>query len=351
MRFNFNEDHLAFQTSVRDFLTAQCTPEMHRSLWEDATGRSTALWKGLADMGLLGALIDEEHGGLSMSAVDIILLLEETGRVALAEPLVETAVVAAPLLAEVAPDLAAQWLPRVVAGDAVLTVGNGVDPFVADAHVADLLLLPNGNELHAVSRDSTTLVRQPSNDPARRLFAVQWTPSAATCVASGASARRAMDAAFDRAALALAAQLVGISQRLVELSVEYAGEREQFGKPIGTFQALKHHLANVQVRLEFVKPVLYRAAHSVATSDPQTGLHVAHAKAAAGDAAALAAKTALQVHGAIGYTWEVSLHIWMKRAWALQAAWGTSVWHRARLARVLLDGGDPAPSFGYQHSA
>jgi alkylation response protein AidB-like acyl-CoA dehydrogenase len=147
-------------------------------------------------------------------------------------------------------------------------------------------------------------------------------------------------AAFDRAALGAAAQLVGIGQRMVELAVDYARQREQFGRPIGSFQAIKHMLANVAVRLEFARPVVYRAAFSVARDLATRARDVSHAKVTAGAAARQAAKAALQVHGAIGYTWEVDLQIWMKRAWALDVAWGTSTWHRARVAEAVLG---PAP--------
>jgi alkylation response protein AidB-like acyl-CoA dehydrogenase len=123
---------------------------------------------------------------------------------------------------------------------------------------------------------------------------------------------------------------------MVDMAVAYACEREQFGRPIGSFQAVKHRLADAQVALEFARPVVYRAAFSVADGASDRELHVSHAKAAASEAASLAAKAALQVHGAIGYTWEMDLHFWMKRAWALDAVWGGGAWHRRRLARSLL---------------
>ncbi len=277
-----------------------------------------------------------------MSEVDLVLLLEETGRAALPEPVVESAAVAVPLLAALeAQDLAERWLPRAATGHAMLTVGLSVSPLVSDAHVADLLLLADGDDVHAVPRERVGLESQPASDPSRRLFRVQWTPSASTRVAGGETGRRLLAAAFDRAALGAAAQLVGVGQRMVELAVDYARQREQFGRPIGSFQAIKHMLANVAVQLEFARPVVYRAAFSVARDLPTRARDVSHAKVAAGAAARHAAKAALQVHGAIGYTWEVDLQIWMKRAWALDVAWGTSSWHRARVAEAVLG---PAPT-------
>jgi alkylation response protein AidB-like acyl-CoA dehydrogenase len=346
MRFDFDENHLLFQQSVRNVLEKECTSEHVRALWQTETGRSRERWRKLAEIGLLGLLVPEAHGGLGMDMVDLILLLEETGRVALPEPVVET-VVGTRLLTDVGTaDLQQRWLPRVAAGDAILTVGHAAN-FVSDAHVADLLLLQDGDELHALPREDVALERQPCNDPSRWLFRVDWTPRAATRVSCGAAGRNALDAAFDRAALATAAQLLGIGQRLIDTAVRYATEREQFGRPIGSFQAVKHMLANALVRLEFARPVVYRAAFSVARNVKSRPLDVSHAKAAASEAAVHAAKVSLQVHGAIGYTWEVDLHVWMKRAWALDAAWGTPLWHRARVGAAILDGAGAAPSFGY----
>jgi alkylation response protein AidB-like acyl-CoA dehydrogenase len=180
-------------------------------------------------------------------------------------------------------------------------------------------------------------VPRPHLDGAQRLFRVAWTPSAQTRLAAGAAARALLAAAVDRGALATAAQLLGVATRLIEEAVRYAKQREQFGRAIGSFQAIKHMLASAQVALEFARPVVYRAAFGVARGLPTRARDVSHAKIAASAAAAQAARTALQVHGAIGYTWEVDLHIWMKRAWALEASWGTSAWHRARVAAALLD--------------
>ncbi|MFI5394093.1 MAG: acyl-CoA dehydrogenase family protein [Candidatus Binatia bacterium] len=339
MQFQFTEDQRGFQESVRKFLEKECTPAHIRALWQTETGRAPELWSKLAEIGVLGLLVPEAHGGLGSSEVDLVLLLEEAGRAALPEPVAETAAVGVPLLAGLKrTKLSEQWLPKVAAGEAILTVGHEVNPFVADAHVAHLLLLQRSNEIHALPRDQVTLEHQPCNDPSRRLFRVDWKPSGETCVARGEEGRRLLAAALDRAALACAAQQVGIGQQLVDMAVRYATEREQFGKPIGSFQAIKHMLANVAVRIEFARPVVYRAAFSVAHDAVTRAVDVSQAKLAASEAAVLAAKTALQVHGAIGYTWEQDLQIWMKRAWALDIAWGTGAWHRARVAAAVLDG-------------
>jgi alkylation response protein AidB-like acyl-CoA dehydrogenase len=124
---------------------------------------------------------------------------------------------------------------------------------------------------------------------------------------------------------------------MLDLTVAYVTERRQFGAPIGSFQAIKHHLADVRIAIEFASPLVYRAAYSLATGDPDAMLHGSMAKAQSADAAELAARMALQCHGAIGYSYEYDLHLWMKRAWALARTWGDASWHRDRVARAILD--------------
>ena len=336
MRFGFDEDRLLLQNSLRDFLASECPTQRVRALWDTPTGRSPELWKSLAELGVTGLLAPEAHEGMGMDETFLVLLHEEAGRAALVEPLVATSV-AVPLLVELgARALCERWLKPIAVGEAIVAVGHPVNAFVSDAHVASLLLLATDDEIHALAPADVALVRQPVNDPARRVYSVRWAPTAATRVARGPQARELLAAALDRGALACAAQLLGVCERLLDLAVAYAQQRVQFGQPIGAFQAVKHHLANVKVALEYARPVVYRAAHSVARRAATRAIDVSHAKVAAGEAAALAAKTALQVHGAIGYTWEQDLHVWMRRAWSLELAWGSGRFHRERIAEHVL---------------
>jgi alkylation response protein AidB-like acyl-CoA dehydrogenase len=337
LEFGFSEDQLLFQKSFRDFLEGECAPDRIRALWQTETGRSPELWKGLAELGVTGLLVPEAHEGLGLTEIDSVLLMEEVGRAGLAEPLVSTAAVAAPMLVELAEaDLCDAWLKKVAVGEAVIAVGHPLSPFVSDAHVANLLLLESGREVHAVGRDAVQIEAQPANDPARRIARVQWTPSPETRVAEGDRAAAILDAALDRGALACAAQALGVADKLIDLAVDYARQREQFGVPIGSFQAVKHMLSDCKVKLEYARPVVHRAAHSVARGSQGRGLHVSMAKLAATEAASFAARVSLQVHGAIGYTWEQDLHIWMRRAWSLGTAWGRGAFHRARVADAIL---------------
>jgi alkylation response protein AidB-like acyl-CoA dehydrogenase len=335
VRFAFTEEQRLFARSMRELCARVLPPAELRAAWSggaEQVGRARARWAQLADVGALGLTVPAAHGGLDGSALDWVLPLEEAGRAALPEPLAETVAVAAPLVAALAP--ASPWLARIAEGRAVVTVA--VDTRVVPAlDLADLVLVRHGDEVHALAPAQLGQAAQTSFDGARHLGQLTWTPSDATCL--GVDARRAWDEALDRGALAAAAQLVGIGQRLIELTVEYVKVRRQFGQPVGSFQAVKHHLTDALMAVEFARPLVYHGAWSLAGGRPSRALDVSMAKAAASDAADRAARAALQCHGAIGYSFEHDLHLWMKRAWALAAAWGDATWHRARVATAILD--------------
>ncbi|MCU1460529.1 MAG: acyl-CoA dehydrogenase [Acidimicrobiales bacterium] len=332
MRFVFDEDASAFRAAVRDLLDKECGPADVRAAWDSDAGFSAARWKQLAEMGVVGLTIAEADGGLGLDETGLVLLLEEAGRVALPEPLIETTAVGAPLLQALAPDR----LAGVASGDTVVTVGLSHCPAVSGAAGADLLVLERDGALHAVAAPDVDLTPVESVDHGRRLARVDFAPAAATVIAAGDEARAAVALAFDRYAWASSAVLCGLADRMLELAAEYAKQRHQFGVPIGSFQAVKHKLADALVKLDFARPVVHRAAFSIARDDPDRAVHVSMAKAYASEAADLAARAALQVHGAIGYTWEHDLHLFMKKAWALGAAWGDAAWHRRRVADAVL---------------
>ncbi len=342
MDFTFTEDQLLFQDSVRDFLVNEITPETIRGLWETDSGRSDELWGQLTEFGLTGMTVPEEFGGLGMNELDFILLAQECGYVALPEPLVQNVLVAVPLIIALGDDsIEAEWLPKVVSGEAKVAVGLSENVFVEDAHVADLLILQSGDELHAVKPADAKLTYNESVDLSRKLFSVEWTPSASTCIASGDEGKALIEGAINRGALACAAQALGLAQRMMDISVQYTSERNQFGKPIGSFQAVKHHMSNVAVKWEYAKSPVYRAAYAIANGLSSCALNTSHAKLAACEAADLAAKNCMQVHGAMGYTWEVDLHIFMKKAWAFNNTWGDNAFHKARVADFIF--ADNAP--------
>ena len=336
MDFTFSEDQLLFRDSVRDFLSNEVSTESIRERWDTDSGRSDAIWAKLAELGLTGMLVPEAQGGLDMNEIDFVMLAEECGRVALPEPLVDTVLLATPVLAADAsqPDNEV-LLQGIASGEIKVAVQSSQGALVSDAEFADVLLLQNDSAIYALPSNRASLSLQESVDPSRRLFLVDWNVADARCIHSGAEGKAQQESLANRGALAASAQLLGLAQKIVDLSVAYTSERSQFGKPIGSFQAVKHHLANVAVKTEFAKAPIYRAAYSIAHNLSDAALHVSQAKLAAGDAAVAGAKSGIQVHGAMGYTWEVDLHIFMKRAWALNNAWGTQGEHKARIGEAV----------------
>jgi alkylation response protein AidB-like acyl-CoA dehydrogenase len=327
VRFAFTDDQLTFRDTVRDFLAAECPPSLVRS---EASTRGDAwrpLWGKLAEMGVVGLTAPESRGGLGLSALDLVLLLEETGRAAMPGPIVETTAVALPLLGD------GDWAARAAAGDGIVSVGLDGSPFTPFGGDADALLLAWGDDVLLVERDTFRAEPVDSVDGLRRLAAIEWDPASATRIAGN----DALADARARGAVATAAQLCGLAAQLIDLTVEYAKERRQFGVPIGTFQAVKHHCANAMLKLEYARPVVYRAAYSIEHEDPNRTVHASMAKSYASDAGNVAARVALQVHGAIGYTAEHDLQLWMKRVWALSRAWGDAASHREQVARAVLD--------------
>ncbi len=337
MRFAFTDDQTMLRDSVRGILSRECPATAVRKAWHDGMGRVPAAYAQLAEAGVLGVLLSEEAGGMGMSELDLVLPLEEAGYAGLPDPLVETALVAAPLLERLGgAELKDAWLPRIAAGEAIVALAFDGDTFVAHAPIADLLLVARGDALYAVPPSGATLSDERSVDRTRRIAALTYEPDAAHLVARGGEAREAVALAFDRAALGTSALLVGLSRRMLDLAVAYAKDREQFGRPIGSQQAVKHRLANALIELEFARPLVHRAAWSLASGAEHAPVHVSAAKLAASESARFVAKQALQVHGAIGYTIEHDLHMFMKRSWALAAAYGDSAFHRERIGAAIL---------------
>jgi alkylation response protein AidB-like acyl-CoA dehydrogenase len=285
-------------------------------------------------MGVVGLLAPESAGGMGLSDVDLVRMLAEAGYAGLTEPLADVAAVAVPAIRDHADgDVAADLLGRIAAGDATVGVGFTADGSVLHAATSDVLLLEADDGLHLVRTSEVELSPLASVDGSRRLARVLWRPTPDTALAGGAAA---VQEAKDRAAVAAAAELCGLADRMLEITVEYVGERKQFGVPIGSFQAVKHHLANALLALEFAKPLVWRAAYSQTVGDARASLHASMAKAQASDAAEAVGAAALQCHGAIGYTVEHDLHLFLKRTWALARRAGDSAHHRRRVATAIL---------------
>ncbi|MGP3928419.1 acyl-CoA dehydrogenase family protein [Nonomuraea sp. KM88] len=319
MNFGFTPDQLALGATVRDVLRAHCPPAALR------TERRPA-WKQLAGLGFFGSLLPPGSGGLGLSPADLLPALEETGRACLPGPVVETAVAAAYLPAS---------LPGLASGAVCVSVLPPGQAYAPDADLADLLVVARAGGWHLVRKESVRLAPRHGVDPCRPLFEVGFDASEDLGAAAGP--------AVLAATAATAAQLIGVARELLAVTVAYARARTQFGAAVGSFQAVKHQLADVAVAVEFAAPLVHRAALSVGGPRsrplPSAGRDVSAAKAAAGEVAGLAARVALQVHGAIGYTEELDLRFWLARAWSLSSAYGTAAAHRERLCAAIVNGG------------
>lgn len=327
------DDALAFAAAVRELLQQHCDAAVLRVAWESDDGRVPGLWKRLAQIGVTGLTVPEQYGGAGLGLTAVVPVLVEMGRSAMPEPLVET-LVAAQVVAAAGGALADEWMPRVADGSAVLAMGPGPTGVVSAASAADLLLLADDTAVWALPGAAVGLQPLPSMDQGVRLSTVSWSPDDAVARIDPAISA----AAFDWAGVAVAAQLVGLAEAMLDMSVRYALTREQFGRPIGSFQAIKHQLADVYVATAFARPVVNRGAWSVVRDLPTRARDASHAKHAASVAAGRAARAALQVHGGIGYTFEHELHMWLKRTWTLSALWGNERWHRERVASAVLSG-------------
>jgi|tagenome__1003787_1003787.scaffolds.fasta_scaffold20973000_3 alkylation response protein AidB-like acyl-CoA dehydrogenase len=329
MRFALTAEQLELGSAVRDLLTGACPPEVVRDAWgADGEKSRVALWRQLADLGLLGAMLPEEHGGLGLTEVDLVPLMVEVGRAAVPLPVAETAAVLVPLLHEAGDGDAV--LLALVAGDLVATAeleGTGLLPW---AGCSDRALVRRGTELRLLDLTGVPLEPVATVDGSR---AATRTPDLDGTAVNADPA--ALERAWLRGALAAAAQLVGLAQRQLDLAVSHTRDRRQFGVPVGSQQAVKHMLANLLLELRFCVPVVQRAAVSLAAGSPEARAHVAAAKAMTSRLAERAGRTTIQAHGAIGYTVEYDLHLYVKRSWALAGSWGSAARHRAVVADSL----------------
>jgi alkylation response protein AidB-like acyl-CoA dehydrogenase len=317
MRFLPTEEQVAFAEAIDEIVDAAGGADVARSWADGDTAPGLALWEQLAELGLLGLRVTEDAGGFGGTKSDLVVVFERLGYHGVPGPYLETVAL---LPALVADDARAELAAGVIATAAV----DSAAPAALDATIATHRYLVRDGALHRgeIGEELCSVA------PTRRL--ARLTPSSdAIPLDSGV-----LEAALNEATLAAAATLLGAGERMLAEAVSYAKVREQFGRPIGEFQALKHQLADVRIALSFARPLVWNAALRADATDADRAISAA--KVAAGDAALLASRTSLQVHGAIGYTAEHTLRIWLGLAPALSAVWGTPAFHRARIARDIL---------------
>ena len=317
MNFEIDEQQRDFAASIDAALGAADMPAAVRA-WaagDPAPGRK--VWAQLADLGVTALMVPEKFDGIEAHPVDLVVAAERLGRWCVPGPVTESIAVAPVLLAD------DERSAALASGELIATVAMPPQvPRAVDADTAGLILVAADGKVS----DGTAGDEAESVDPSRKLFEVS---------ASGEGQSADVARAYEFGVLATAAQLVGAGQALLDMSVEYAKQRSQFGTVIGTYQAIKHKLADVHIALELARPLVYGAALSVADESPETARDVSAAKVAASDAALLAARSALQTHGAIGFTQEHDMSLSLLRVQALRSAWGDPALHRRRLLEAL----------------
>ena len=324
MRFTLTEEQQDFASSLDKLLASLDVVAATRAWSAGDTAPGLAVWRKVAELGTTALLVPERADGLAAGPVELVVALEALGRYAVPGPWVETLAYLTRLV-ESTPDLGVrdEVLSAVAAGEELVSVAVPPHtPYALDADVSRTMLVEDGR-LHLP--EVCGLLR--SVDPARRLFELRSDRALMPVPQDG------LDDAFDLAVLACSAQLLGLGEHLLASTVAYVKQRKQFGREIGTYQALKHQLADVRIALDFVRPLVLGAALGIGS--PEQARDVSAAKVAASDAAYLAARTALQLHGAIGYTEEYDLSLWILKVRALVSAWGTTSFHRGRVLEAL----------------
>ncbi|MGH8900073.1 MAG: acyl-CoA dehydrogenase family protein [Egibacteraceae bacterium] len=338
MDVTFTEEQEALRDAVRDLLGDHCSRERVRSVMESETGADLGLYQRLAQMGVTDL----------PSLVELGVALEECGRALAPVPLVSAAGIAAPALAAAGmgvllADLRAGQAVPVLALEGEATLGDGivrgVFHRVPEAHVATAIVVvasdEDGPRLVAVDAVDTPVEAHPTMDATRRLCTVRLEGAPVTAAGPAGEGNVALEAARLHGAVALAHELVGVGQACLDMAVTHAKTREQFGRPIGTYQAVSHRCADMFVALEAARSHAYYAAWAVQEDTPDAALAASQAKAAASDAAVACAQGAIQVHGGIGFTWEHDLHLYLRRARSGAALLGTASDHRRRIADLI----------------
>ena len=317
MNFEIDEQQRDFAASIDAALGAADLPAAVRAWAAGDTAPGRKVWAQLSDLGVTALLVPENFDGIEAHPVDLVVALERLGKWNVPGPVTESIAVAPILLGD------DERVGALAAGELIATVAAPpLVPRAVDADAAGLILLTGDDSVS----DASAGQEHESVDPARKLFEVS---------ATGESRSADVARALDFGVLATAAQLIGAAQAMLDGSVEYAKQRSQFGTVIGTYQAIKHKLADVLIAIELARPLVYGAALSLADGSPDAARDVSAAKVAAADAALVSARSSLQTHGAIGYTQEHDLSLLLLRVQALRPAWGDPTWHRRRVLEAL----------------
>jgi alkylation response protein AidB-like acyl-CoA dehydrogenase len=372
--FGFSEEQEMLRQSARALLEKECPSAVVRRLMEDERGFDPALWAKMAELGWLGLVIPEAYGGGGLSYVDLVLVMEEMGRVLLPSPFIWTMMFAEAIKRAGTDAQRSALLPKIAAGNLIATVAylepsavwsadgitmaarpdgsgyvlDGTKLFVNDAHVADWILLAvrtgeaaeRGITLFALEskRAGISMTRLNTMDQTRKLAEVRFTGvkvERSDAVGELGSGWDTLSQIIDRGKVMLAGEMVGGAQKVLEMAVDYAKVRVQFGRPIGSFQAVQHKCANMMIDVEGAKSAVYYASWAVSNEVPEGSLAAAVAKAAASDAFRRVSAEGIQVHGGIGFTWDHDMHLYFKRAKSSEFTFGDANWNRELVAQGI----------------
>jgi alkylation response protein AidB-like acyl-CoA dehydrogenase len=372
MDFDLNKAQKLLQQSARDFFARECKPERVRELMATDTAFDDGMWRAMADQGWTGLIIPEEFGGLGLSLVDLIAVSEEMGRACLPGPFLSTLWASALIDRAGSEGQRKQYLDPIAAGDMKATVAmleegadwnpaaaqmradkegkvyrlRGRKEFVTDAEVADLIVCvalgDDGLILAPAPKGAKgmRITATPGIDATRKLYSIEFEDVAvpeADALAFNTRIADAIESATNAAVVALCAEMLGVMQWTLENTVEYAKTRQQFGKPIGIYQAVQHQCADMFLMAESARSAVYYAAWAVSENDPSSKLAVSVAKAYCSDAAREVGNRGAQVHGGIGFTWEHNLQLYYKRSKSSEIMFGDANYHREEIARKVVD--------------
>jgi alkylation response protein AidB-like acyl-CoA dehydrogenase len=377
MNFGFNEEQELLRSTARKFFDNECASVTVRKLMDGPEGMTPDLWKKIAEQGWTGLIFADEHGGMGLGFVDLVVLMEEMGRAVVPGPFFSTVLLGGLVVREAGTDAQKKaWLPKITSGEARATLAwmepsaelgargitlqatargagfqlSGTKLFVHDAHTADVIVVAartasgqnpeDGVSLFLVPKGtpgmSVTLL--PTMDQTRKLCEVGLKDvvlGAEALMGPAGLGWAPLARVIDRATVALCAEMCGGAQKVLEMTVEYAKIRQAFGRPIGSYQGVKHKAADMLVDVENSKSITYYAAWAMDEGVPEGQLAVSMAKAYVSDAYRRVSGAGIQLHGGIGFTWEHDLHLYFKRAKGSEFTFGDATWHRERVAQLV----------------
>ena len=374
MDFGFSEEQEMLRQSARGLLEKECPSTEVRRMMEDERGFDPALWRKVAELGWLGLVIPEQYGGGGLTYVDLVLIMEEMGRVVLPSPFIWTVMFAEAIARGGSDTHKSSLLPKIASGELIATVAylepsalwsadgiamtarsegasyvlDGTKLFVNDGHVADCLLVAtrtagsgnNGITLFALDskRAGITVTRLSTMDQTRKLAEVTFSgvkADAGDVVGEVGNGWNLLSQIIDRGKVMLAGEMMGGAQKVLEMTVDYAKVRVQFGRPIGSFQAVQHKCANMMIDVEGAKSATYYASWAVSNDVAEASLAAALAKAAASDSFRRVSAEGVQLHGGIGFTWDHDMHLYFKRAKSSEFTFGDANWNRELVAQGI----------------